>query len=81
MDMSLDKKTVVLSKAGNDISKKLCGTEEVSAERTVVAAGAGAACGALASGAVVVAGVAAAPIAVPLTAAVAIGSAFFSLFD
>jgi hypothetical protein len=79
--MSVDK-AVGLGLAGNEISKKVAGTNEVSAGRSAVATAAGAALGASASGALVVAGVAAAaPLAVPLTLAAGLVSFFASRFD
>ena len=70
---------------GNKISKAITGTDEVSAGRTVVATGAGAACGAVTGGVVTVSaaalGIAAAPVTVPLAVASAIVAGFVSLFD
>lgn len=82
--MSIEK-AVSLGCAGNEISKKITGTSEVSAGRTVVAVGAGAATGAIAGGALAVGavalGVASAPITVPLAAASALFAGIASLFD
>lgn len=68
--------------AGNVLSKKITGTDEVCASRSLVATGSGAALGAVAAGTLVVAfGVAAAPVTVPLAAAsglVALVSSRFS---
>lgn len=73
--MSLPK-AVGLGVMGNELSKEITGTSEVSTERSVVATGTGAALGAVASGALVVAGTAAAaPLVVPL----AVASGFVSL--
>ena len=73
---------VGLGVAGNQISKKVTGSSEVSAGRTVVATGAGAALGAAAAGTLVIAGVAAAaPITVPLAIAAGAVSFVASLFD
>ncbi|WP_089417025.1 hypothetical protein [Vitreoscilla filiformis] len=76
---------VITGLAGNEISKKIAGSDEVSVGRTAVAVGAGAATGAVASGAVVVGaaalGVAAAPIVVPLAVASAVVAGIASLFD
>lgn len=58
---------VAIGIAGNEISKKITGTSEISAGRTAVATGAGAVAGALAAGTITIAaGVAAAPVVVPL---------------
>ncbi|MBL1353585.1 MAG: hypothetical protein COA61_009720 [Zetaproteobacteria bacterium] len=67
--------------AGNEVSKKISGTSEVSVGRSVVATGSGVAIGSVASGALVVAGVVSAPVTIPL--AVAGGAIAFvaSLFD
>jgi hypothetical protein len=79
--MSIDK-AINIGNAGNEMSKKITGTSEVSAGRTVVAAGSGAALGGIAAGTVaVVGGVAAAPIAIPLAAVGAVAAGIFSLFD
>jgi len=74
-------KAVGLGLMGNELSKKIAGTSEVSAGRSVVATGTGAALGAAASGALVVAGVAAAPVVVPLVMATGVVSFVASLFD
>lgn len=78
-------KALAIGAAGNEISKKITGTDEVSAGRTVVAAGSGAALGAAAAGTVAVGaaaiGVATAPITVPLAAAGALIAGVMSLFD
>ncbi|MDY0331683.1 MAG: hypothetical protein RBR52_14490 [Thiomonas sp.] len=93
--MTIDK-AIALGIAGNAFSKKLTGTSEVSAARTAVATGSGAALGATAAGTITVgifaaeasglvaagtAAAAAAPIAVPLCAAAAIFAGIASLFD
>lgn len=71
--------------AGNEISKKITGTSEVCASRTVVAVGAGAATGAVASGVVVVGavslGAVALPIVIPFTIVSAGVAGIASLFD
>jgi len=74
-------KAVTLGVLGNEFSKKISGTSEVSAGRSVVATSTGAALGAAASGALVVAGVAAAPVVVSLTVATGVVSFVASLFD
>ncbi|MFM5215646.1 hypothetical protein ACEUAM_02905 [Aeromonas hydrophila] len=79
--MSVEK-AVGLGLTGNEISKEITGTSEVSAGRTIVATSAGAVLGAAASGALVVTGVAAAaPVVVPLAVASATVSFIASLFD
>ena len=76
---------VTVGLAGNEISKKITGTDEVSAGRTAVATGSGAALGAVAAGAVTVGaaavGIAAAPVTVPLAVAGAVVAGIASLFD
>jgi hypothetical protein len=71
--------------AGNEASKKLTGTDNVSVGRSTVAVGAGAAMGAVAAGTITVGaaalGVAAAPIAIPLAIASGICAGIASLFD
>ena len=71
--------------AGNEISKKITGTSEVSAGRTAVATGAGATCGAVTAGAVTIGattlGIASAPVMVPLAVGGAIVGGIASLFD
>lgn len=74
-------KAVNLGIAGNMLSKQITGTSEVSIGRTAVATGAGSALGAMAAGGLVVAGFAAAPIAVPLAVASGAVSLLASLFD
>lgn len=81
--MSIEK-AVTVGLAGNEISKKITGTSEVSAGRSAVATGSGAALGAVAGGAVAVGaaalGVASAPITVPLAIAGGAISLIASLF-
>ena len=60
--------------------KKITGTDEVSAGRTVIATGSGAALGAAAAGGLVVAGVVSAPVTVPLAVAGAVFAGIASLF-
>jgi hypothetical protein len=63
-------KAISLGTAGNEVSKVVTGTSEVSAGRSAVATGAGAALGGAAAGVLVVSGfVAAAPLTVPLAVA------------
>lgn len=63
-------KALGLGMLGNEMSKEISGTCEVSVGRSAVATGAGVALGAAASGALVVAGAAAAaPVVVPLAVA------------
>lgn len=76
---------VAVGLAGNELSKKITGSDEVSAGRTVVAAGSGAAIGAVTAGAVTVGaaavGIAAAPVTIPLAVAGAVVAGIASLFD
>ncbi|WP_324034655.1 hypothetical protein [Aeromonas caviae] len=78
--MSVEK-AVGLGITGNEISKKITGTSEVSPERTAIATGTGVALGAAASGALIVAGVAATPVTVPLALASGAVAFLASLFD
>lgn len=76
---------VTIGKAGNELSKTITNSDEVSLARSTVAVGSGAAIGAAASGALVIGaatvGIAAAPITVPLAVAGAVFGGLFSLFD
>ena len=67
--------------AGNELSKSITGTSEVSASRTVVATGSGAAVGALVSTSAIVALGVTAPVSVPLTVASGVIAGIASLFD
>lgn len=82
--MSIEK-IVSIGIAGNEISKKITGTDEVSLKRTAVATCSGAAVGAVAGGTLAVgvaaAGLASAPITVPLAVGGAVVAAIASLFD
>lgn len=82
--MSIEK-VVSIGLAGNKLSKSITGTDQVSAERTAVAAGSGAIIGGVAGGALGVGaaavGIAAAPIAVPLAVGGATVAFLASLFD
>ena len=73
-------KAVSLGVSGNEVSKLVTGTSEVSTGRSAVATTAGAALGGAASGALVVTGLVAAPVAVPLAAAAGIVSFIASRF-
>lgn len=76
------KKAVAIGLSGNEVSKQLTGTNEVSLARTAVATGSGAVIGTLASGAVTASlGVVAAPAAVPLAIAGGVIAGVASLFD
>lgn len=81
----MDMQAVNVGLAGNEISKRISGTHEVSAGRTAVAVGSGAALGAVTAGTLsvgaVALGVASAPIAVPLAIAGGVISGLASLFD
>ena len=71
--------------SGNEISKKITGTSDVSAGRTAVATAAGGIGGAVTAGALTVGaavfGVAAAPVVIPLAVGSAAVSFVASLFD
>ncbi len=78
-------KAVTVGLAGNELSKKIVGSDEVSVGRTFVATGSGAALGAVTAGAVTIGaatvGFVAAPITVPLVVASAVVAGIASLFD
>ncbi|MDO4723854.1 MAG: hypothetical protein Q4A97_03720 [Comamonadaceae bacterium] len=87
--MSIEK-AVYLGLAGEQLSRTITGTKEVSAGRSVIAAGSGALLGATATGAVVVTAsaigagalaAAAAPVVVPVTAVAGAVSFIRSLWD
>lgn len=82
--MSIPQATII-GMAGNEMSKKITGTNEVSLGRSAVAVGSGAALGAAAAGTITVGavalGVAAAPIAIPLAVGGAIVAGIASWFD
>lgn len=71
------KETVSIGVTANELSKEITGSSEVSASRSAVATGTGAALGAASTGALVVAGAASAPIVAPV-AAVSAGIAFLT---
>ncbi len=73
---------VVIGLAGNEISKEIAGTSEVSFGRSAVATGAGATAGAIAAGTIAIGtGIAFAPVVVPLAVASGVVSLVASLFD
>ena len=78
-------KAIAIGTFGNEISKKITGTEEVSAGRTIVATGSGAVLGAAAAGTITIGaaavGIVAAPIAIPLAVGAALVAGIASLFD
>jgi len=74
-------KAVSLGISGNEVSKKISGTDEVSAGRTVLATASGAALATAASGALVVSGIVTAPVTIPLAVASGIVAGVASLFD
>ncbi|MGZ9270236.1 MAG: hypothetical protein ACXW6T_14045 [Candidatus Binatia bacterium] len=83
--MSIEK-AVVIGLAGNEMSKKITGSDEVSAGRTTVAVGSGAVLGAAAAetiavGAAFLVGGATAPVIVPLAIAGGVIAGIASLFD
>lgn len=73
-------RAVTLGILGNEMSKEISGTSEVSTGRSAVATGAGTALGAVAGGGLVVAGAAAAPVVVPLAVASGLVSFIASRF-
>ncbi len=75
------KEAVSMGVVGNEMSKVITGSSESSIGRSAVATGCGAAVGAAASGALVVAGFVSAPVTVPLAVATAGVSLLASLFD
>lgn len=78
--MSVDK-AIAAGLAGNELSKKIVGSDDTCVERTVVATGVGGALGAAVSGAVVVTGLVSAPVVLPAML-VSSGIGFLaSLFD
>jgi hypothetical protein len=85
LEKEMDMQAVNVGLAGNEISKRISGTNEVSAGRTAVAVGSGAALGAVTAGTMTVGavalGLASAPIAVPLAIAGGVISGIASLFD
>ncbi|MEG3755221.1 hypothetical protein [Psychromonas arctica] len=82
--MSINK-AVSIGLAGNELSKTITGSNEVSAGRTAVATGSGAMLGGVAGGGIAIGatafGVAASPIVVPLAVGGAICAGVASLFD
>ena len=76
---------VGLGVSGNEISKTISGSDQVSVERSVVAVSAGALNGAIAGGTVTIGaaalGVAVAPVAVPLAVASGVVAGIASFFD
>ena len=78
--MSIEK-AVGLGVIGNELSKQITGSSEVSVGRSVVATGCGAAAGAAAAGGLMVAGFVSAPVTVPLAVAAGAVSLVCSLFD
>lgn len=79
--MSLDK-AVSCGLVGNELSKQITGSNDASVSRTAVAISSGAAAGALTSGAIVIgAGVASAPVTIPLAVAGGLVAGIASLLD
>lgn len=74
-------KALTCGVAGNEISKSITGTSEVSTSRTVVATGSGAAVGALVSSTAVISLGISAPVTVPLAIASGVIAGITSLFD
>lgn len=76
------KKAVTIGLAGNELSKSLTGTSEVSAGRTAIATGSGAIIGTLTSSVITLGvGAIAAPIALPLAVTGGLAAGIASLFD
>ncbi|TMO79976.1 hypothetical protein CWC16_10270 [Pseudoalteromonas sp. S3776] len=79
--MSLNK-AVSCGLVGNELSKQVTSSNDSSVSRTAVAISSGAAAGALTSGAIVIAaGVASAPVTIPLAVAGGVVAGIASLFD
>lgn len=78
--MSIEK-AVTLGLVGNEMSKKITGTNEVSTGRSSVAVGSGTVLGATATGGLVVAGLVSSPIIVPVAVASGLVAGIASLFD
>ena len=74
-------KAITIGLAGNEISKKITGTDEVSVGRSAIATGAGAVLGTVAAGGLVLTGIASAPVTVPLAIATGVVSFFASIWD
>lgn len=74
-------KALTCGVAGNEISKSITGTSEVSTSRTIVATGSGAAVGALVSSAGVISLGISAPVTVPFAIASGVIAGIASLFD
>ena len=77
----IDPKALNLGRQGNELSKVITGTSEVSATRSAVATGAGTALGAATAGGLLAAGIVSAPVTVPLAIASGAVSFIASLFD
>jgi hypothetical protein len=76
------KKAVTIGLAGNELSKSLTGTSEVSAGRTAIATGSGAILGTLTSSALTLSiGAITVPIALPLAVTGGLAAGIASLFD
>jgi len=78
--MTIDK-AVLIGLAGNEISKKIAGTDEASIGRTILATASGGVVGAAAAGTLVVSSLAAAPVTIPLAMCGAVIAGIASLFD
>lgn len=74
-------KAISLGCTGNKLSKQITGTEEVNAGRSAVAVGTGMTLGGIATSGLVVAGVASAPIVVPLAIATGLVAGIASMFE
>lgn len=78
--MSVEK-PVSLGIAGNEVSKKITGSSEVSAGQSAIATGAGATLGAVASDTLIVTGITTAPVTVLIDIASGAISLLASMFD
>lgn len=78
--MSIEK-AVSIGIGCNELSKKVMGTDEVSAERTLVAVTAGTATGAMVGGGMAVLSLASAPVTLPLCVGAGLCAGIASLFE
>lgn len=74
-------KAIACGMAGNELSKQITGTTEVTPGRTAVATTSGAVLGAVVSGGAIGLGVVAGPVLMPLTLASGLVAGIASLYD
>jgi hypothetical protein len=74
-------KAIACGLAGNELSKQITGTSEVSVSRTAVATGSGVALGIIMSGAAIGVGVVTSPVTVPLAVSSGLLAGIASLCD